>query len=282
MLGRDVEPIANKPLGIIDLLDGSFAALRQRARVLVIIVAGLAVPSSLLQGWVTRNDLGGASFGELLSDPALAEEASSPTAAYDAEFFLSQILLMFVTAVTGVGVAWVINAWFEGRDPGALDALRFTLRRAGAIIVAFVVIHLLQLLGMILLLIPGLVLVVLSSLTSPVLAIEGLGPIASMRRSWELTRRRAGPVVIVLMLLFLVQLGLSQAITTLPSTAALFVGLDRAWPLVSLSTMVTQLIFLPVNAAAMALLYLDIRFRTEGLDLRRRMFLDLPPVEGTP
>lgn len=280
VLGRDVEPIAIKPLGVIDVLDGSFAALRQRARVLVTIVAVLAVPSAIFQGWVTRNDLGGASFGDLLSDPAVAEEVSSPTAAYDAEFFLAQILSMFVTAAAGVGVAWVVNAWFEGRDPGALDALRFTLRRLGPIIGAFVVIHVLQLVGMILLILPGLVLVVLSSLTSPVLAIEGVGPIASMRRSWELTRRRIGPVVLVLFLLIVVQFGLSQAISTLPSTVALFIGPDRAWPLLSLSTMITQLIVLPVNGAAMCLLYLDIRFRTEGLDLHRRLFLDLPPTPG--
>ncbi len=280
VLGRDVEPIANKPLGVIDLLDGSFAALRQRARVLVTIVAGLAVPASIFQGWVTRDDLGGASFGELLSDPAVAEEVSQTSSTYDAEFFLAQVLAMFITAVSGVGVAWVVNAWFEGRDPGALDALRFTLRRSGAILGAFVVIHVLQLVGTILLVIPGLMLVVLSSLTSPVLAIEGLGPVAAMRRSWELTRRRIGTVVIVLALILLVQIGLSQAIGTLPSTFALFIGPDRAWPLLSVATMITQLVFLPVNGAAMCLLYLDIRFRTEGLDLHRRMFVDLPPAVG--
>lgn len=280
MLGREVEPIANKPLGVIDVLDGSFAALRQRARVMVTIVAGFVVPVSVFQGWITRDDLGGATFGELLNDPTVAQEVSQTSSVYDAGFALGQVLGMLVTAIAGVAVAWVINGWFEGRDPSAADALRFTLRRSPALVAAFVVIHLLQLIGFVLLVIPGLALVVLSSLTSPVLAVERLGPVASMRRSWELVQRRIGSVIGVLLLFAVVQYGVSQAVGTLPAIAALFLGPDRAWPLVAVANMATQLILLPANGAAMCLLYHDIRFRTEGLDLHRRFFLELPPAGG--
>ncbi|MEL7156438.1 MAG: hypothetical protein AAFN30_07555 [Actinomycetota bacterium] len=267
-------------MGVIDVLDGSFAALRQRARVLITIVAGFVLPISLFQGWVTRDDLGGATFTEILNDPTVAQEVSQTSSVYDAGYLVGQVLGMFVTAVAGVGVAWVVNAWFEGRDPTARDALRFIVGRAGPIVGAFVVIHLLQLLGFVLLVVPGLALVVLSSLTSPVLAVESLGPVASMRRSWELVQRRIGSVVAVLLLSVVVQFGVSQAVGTLPVIAALLLGPDRAWPLVAVSTMVTQLILVPANGAAMALLYLDIRFRTEGLDLHRRFFLELPPADG--
>ena len=98
-------------------------------------------------------------------------------------------------AIAGVTVSWLIYGWFEGRDPTARQALAFTARRMGAILGAFVVIHLLQLVGFVLLVLPGLAAIVLSALTSPVLAVENLGPVASMRRSWALVRLRPGPVI---------------------------------------------------------------------------------------
>lgn len=264
------EPIADQPLGVIDLLDGSFAALRQRARVLVAIVAGLVVPLSLLQAWVARDDLGGATFSELLNDPTVAQEVSSSTNPYDVGFFLAQLLSMVVTAVAGVAVSRVVGGWFEGRETGAVEALRFTAGRGVSILGAFVIIHLGELVGFVLI-IPGLMVLVLSSLTSPVLALEDLGALASVRRSWQLVRRRPAAVVGVIVLLAIVQYGVSQAVGTIPAMVALFIGPDRAWPLVAASNLLTSIILIPVTGAAMCLTYLDIRFRTEGLDLRRRI-----------
>ena len=267
---RGVQPIADKPVGVIDLLDGSFAALRQRARTLAAIVAGLVVPLSLFQGWLSRNALGGASFIDLVNDPTIAEEVSQTGQVYDGAFFLSQLLGLLVTAIAGVSVSRVVYGWFLGQDTSVGDALGFTARRIGPILGAFVIIHVLEAIGFVLLIIPGLAVLVLSSLTSPVLAVESLGPLASMRRSWELVRRRAAPTVGLLMLLGLVQYGVSQALGTLPAIGALLLGPDRAWPLIAVANLMTSIILIPVNGAAMCLNYLDIRFRTEGLDLRRR------------
>lgn len=270
MLGRGVQPIADRPLGVVDLLDGSFAALRQRARSLVAIVAGLVIPLSLFQGWITRDDLGGASFIDLMNDPTVAQEVSDSSQVYDAGFFLSELLGLLVTAIAGVAVSRVVYGWFVGQDTTVGEALSFTGRRLGAIMVAFVVIHVLEGLGFVLLIVPGFAVIVLSSLTSPVLAIESLGPVASMRRSWELVRRRAASTVGLILLLGLVQYGVSQALGTLPAIGALVLGPDRAWPLVAVANMMTSIVLTPVTGAAMCLIYLDIRFRTEGLDLQRR------------
>jgi len=264
------EPIADQPLGVIDLLDGAFAALRQRARVIVAIVVGLVIPLSLFQAWVTRDDLGGATFADLINDPTVAQEVSNSTSPYDAGFFLSQLLSMFVTAVAGVAISRVVGGWFEGRETGAAEALRFTAGRGAAIIGSFIVIHVGELIGFVLV-IPGLMVLALSSLTSPVLALEDAGPLAAIKRSWQLVRRRPAAVVGVIVLLAIVHYGVSQAVGTLPALVALFIGPDRAWPLVAVSNLLTSIILIPVTAAAMCLTYLDIRFRTEGLDLRRRI-----------
>lgn len=271
---RPVEPIAETPLGVIDVLDGAFAAIRQRPRQIVSIVAGLVLPFSLLSAWATRDDLGGASFGDLMNDPTVGQELSA-TAPYDGAFFISQLVGLVVTAVAGVAVSRVVGGWFFGVDTTAVAALRFTARRSWAILAAFVVIHVIELVGLVLLVVPGLIAIVLSSLTSPVLALESLGPIASMRRSWSLARRRVGPVLGVILLLAGVQYGVSTAVGTLPQLVALVLGPDRAWPIVAASNLLTSVILVPVNGVAMCLLYLDIRFRTEGLDLQRRLDAEL-------
>lgn len=265
------QPISEGPLGVIDLMDGAFGALRQRARTIVAIVAGLIVPLSIFQGWITRDDLAGATFTDLVNDPTIAQEVSESTSIYDLGTGVAQLLSLLATAIAGVAVSRVIYGWFEGRDPTARQALAFTARRMGAILGAFVVIHLLQLVGFVLLVLPGLAVIVLSALTSPVLAIENLGPVASMRRSWALVRLRTGPVIGIILLLAGVEFGVSYAVGTLPEAGALFIGPDKAWPLVSVSSLLTSIILIPVNGAAMCLVYLDIRFRTEGLDLRRRI-----------
>jgi hypothetical protein len=265
------QPISEGPLGVIDLLDGAFGALRQRARTIVAIVAGLVIPNAIFQGWITRDALAGATFVDLVNDPTVAQEVSESSTIYDLGTAFSQLLALLVTAVAGVAVSWVIYGWFEGRDPTARQVVAFTASRMGAILGAFVVIHLLQLVGFVLLVLPGLALIVLSALTSPVLAVENLGPVASMKRSWALVRLRPGPVIGIILLLAGVEFGVSYAVGTLPETGALLLGPDRAWPLVSMSSLLTSVILIPVNGAAMCLVYLDIRFRTEGLDLRRRI-----------
>jgi Family of unknown function (DUF6159) len=118
---------------------------------------------------------------------------------------------------------------------------------------------------------PGLAAIVLCCLTSPVLASEELGPVASIRRSGNLARRRLGSVVGVMVLAGLVSYAVSQAVATLPTTVAVFIGFHRAWPLLAVANLVTSIITVTMTVAAMSLTYYDIRFRTEGLDLRRRI-----------
>ena len=235
------------------------------------LVAGLVIPLSLLEAWATRNSLGGSSLGELLSDPTLVQQSSTSSSAATGGFVVTHTLDLAVTAFGGVAVSRVINGWLEGDEMSALAALRFTVGRIGALAATFVVIHVLELVGLVMAVVPGLAVIVLSSLTSPVLAIEQLGPIDSIRRSWTLVRRRLGSVVGIIVLLAAVNYGVSQAIGTMPNAVALFVGPDRAWPLVAASNTAISLILVPVTSAAMCLTYFDIRFRTEGLDLHRRI-----------
>jgi hypothetical protein len=112
------------------------------------------------------------------------------------------------------------------------------------------------------------------AVATPGLALEGLGPLAALGRSWALTRRRFlhtfGFVALLTILNFLVislPLSVMQQIVLLLFPAQI--------PLViSLSAGVSYLINLlwqPLYATGMVLLYYDLRVRAESYDLALRV-----------
>lgn len=275
--GRTPLPITDRPLPVLDLVDGALSAVRQRPRVLLSVALIFAIPAALVNGWLARDTLGGAGLVDVMDDPTLVSGTSPGSASGDA--LAGYLLSWLSTAVTGVGVSRVVGGWLVGRDDGLADVCRFLLRRWWVIGVAFVLIHVLEAIGFVLLVLPGLWLVVLFSLTSPVMALEDdLGPVAAMRRSAELVRRRFGPCVGVIALTGLVGSLLGWATSALPEFVALFIGTGRAWPLVTVSQVLATGLVLPFTGAAMCLLYLDLRFRTEGLDLELRLIDSESPL----
>jgi hypothetical protein len=267
---RPPTPIGERPLGVIDILDGSFAALRQRPRVMVAIVVVLIIPSALLEGLLARAYLGEGSFDEVFSDPFGYSNAGNDLSLFSARATIGYLVDWFTIAVAGVPNARVITGWTTGRDTGAGEALRFTARRSSAIVVAFVLIHVIELVATIVFVIPGLLAMIWFSLTSPVIATEDLGGWASMSRSRRLAKPQFGHVLAVVATVGIVGFGVEAAIGTLPSLLTSALGPDRAWPLVSAASFVAKLVVVPITAGAMALTYLDLRFRAEGLDLSLR------------
>jgi hypothetical protein len=60
---------------------------------------------------------------------------------------------------------------------------------------------------------------------------------------------------------------LSIALGGLPQVAVAWLGYDVAWPLLAAGNILAAVIATPFVAAATVLLYLDLRIRTEGLDI---------------
>ena len=108
--------------------------------------------------------------------------------------------------------------------------------------------------------------------TAPVIGAERVGPIKAMRRSARLVNRRFWNVLGVALLAFLVEQLFEFAISLLP-TLRHALHRHRGAGLGPSSRglgVVTQLVTLPFVAAVTVLIYLDLRVRTEGLDLELR------------
>lgn len=120
---------------------------------------------------------------------------------------------------------------------------------------------------------------VINNLYIPIMVIEEKGPMAALRRAWDLTRRRFWWVLVFMMVLWL----LSVAAIYGPAFLVAFISqtvLDSALPtadfatqssiqtvIQTLFTLFLSLIAYPLQIAATIVLYFDLRIRTEGFDL---------------
>ncbi len=266
-------PITDRPLGVVDLLDGAFHALRQRPQTLVLAVAWIAIPGSLLQLVLDTQVFGTSppTFGN-----GLGFGGSGGGVTSDSVIF-RMLIGWFVTAVSGVAVARIVGGWLIGIDTRPLATIRYTIRRLPVIAIVFVLAHLLTAVGLAMCVIPGLFSIAFFSIASPVIAMEeGIRPFAVLRRSTRLARSNFSAVFGLMVAIFLTGLAIQGGLLVI---AAVFSSLPERGSLV-LSTafsLITQLVILPINGAAMALLYLDARFRNEAFDLElrsRRAFAD--------
>jgi hypothetical protein len=109
-----------------------------------------------------------------------------------------------------------------------------------------------------------------------VIVVEGLGPLAALRRSATLLRPRFMVALAVVLLALLVGSLVQTALAALPTAGGFLFGLEAGWVLVSAGAIAAGLVVRPFQALVGALLYVDARVRQEGLDLEVRASPGVP------
>jgi hypothetical protein len=140
-------------------------------------------------------------------------------------------------------------------------------RRWWALLGSFVVVHLAEIAGGFACYIGTLFVLPLFVPVAPIIGTEGASVGEALRRSVRLVRARYFPVMGVAVLMGVVSALLGLALASLPQAIAVSLDTESAWPLVALGNIVSQVVTTPFVAAATVLLYLDLRVRTEGLDI---------------
>ena len=166
-----------------------------------------------------------------------------------------------IIAIIGIALIAIVTSFIMGSDPGV-----------GAIIAALLVAFALA----VLLFFAVVFLIVRLSLAPAALMLENTGVVEGIGRSWALTRgsfwRVLGILVLAGLITGLVTGTLSFGLGMVFGVVS--VGLPAAHPLVSavtvLLTSVLSALVLPFTAAVTALTYIDLRMRTEGLDVELR------------
>jgi hypothetical protein len=172
--------------------------------------------------------------------------------------------LMFLVAQGAIAVL-VAGALEEDRALSAGETLRRLGSRAAAVIAVSIMAGILIGFGALLLVIPGILIAVWTSVATPVAAIEGLRNSGALRRSRDLTRGQFWHVLGTLLLGWVI-------VMVLMLGGALALGMVFGMlGFTQFSDMLASLLMVPLFpliGVASSLLYYDLRVRGEGADVQ--------------
>jgi hypothetical protein len=265
---RPVEPPAPVgPMTLSDILDGSFTILKRRPRAVIGAVAVVIVPVQVLSAWLRSTSAvdveGGSSPYQVVLD--LGSSTSFGTTLAIAA--LASLSLFFVGGI----VSSFVGAWYGGVDISGREALRRTFRRTGPFVVAWIVLLPLKAVSYALCILPLAVTVTFFALTAPAITLERVGPFAGIKRSAQLIARRFWPSLGIVLLASLVENVLQFSLSAIPMIIASLLPSPADWMVLAVGEAAAALIATTALVGASVLLYIDLRARTEGLDLELRV-----------
>lgn len=263
-------PVPLGPMTVPDLLDGSFAILKRRPREVLTIAAALVIPVEVLSALLLRDLLDAGAFSGV-GDPTSAFSTTDEGEVVGTGAALASVAVGTVSLVLLAGALGVlVDGWYRGRRVGPGEAIGAALRRSPALLIGTVLVHLLEAFGLVALLVGAYLAMALCHVAAPAVTVEGHGPFACVRRSVQLTRRRIGPALVVPGLVGAVGMVVSFGFQTVPELLATVTPDDWDWLVRSAGQMASQLVVVPFTAGVAVLFHLDLRIRTEALDIDLR------------
>jgi len=279
-----------RSIGLGELLDQAVRLYRRNFTRFIGMLALVQVPLALLQLGVSF--LTSAGYVERMQDP-FAFQSTDPFEALGAGYFAgigASLLLAIIAflAIQGVAAAALTRAIADsylGRPPGILEAYRRVGRSWVDLVLA------LLLAGIIVLALslwatfipclgwfsgPGILAFLAMGvipLMAPVIVLERRGATAGLRRAWDLARSRFWWVMGFLLVLTVFSQVVVGGPSALLGVAISFLGGDPVSNLPlrtlaqSLVSVAFGLLYYPLHLTAIALLYFDLRVRSEGFDL---------------
>ena len=254
-----------RPLSIGEILDSAIRLYRGTATSLWRIVLIVIVPVAIVEQLAVAASLPSDSY---VRNGSLYTPAG--TVGGLGVFVQLALGLLAVMVLNGALAICLVDAYIGNRIDWRAS-LRAAVDRLGPLIWLALLYGLLTVIGFILFVIPGIYVVVVWCVAVPALMFEQIGAIGALARSSELTRGRwwatFGALLAAIVLLTVVLFGIGLIFGAIET--GLGVGSTGLWLVVSaLGTIVTDLIAYPLVGAVIAVMYIDLRVRKEGLDLQ--------------
>ena len=289
-----------RPIGVGELLDGALGLIRSNPRTVLGLAAVISALSALLQTFGMWAALASLNLTSLTVEPTgdVEDDLTAVLSAGVAQILPTLAAAFLQVLASGLFIV-LVGAAVLGRKLDAGQTWQLLKPRLLALIGVTVLLFLLVFVAS--LLIVGLIVLfvyafggwgavpavviglagflavayayVRLSIASPALVMERLGPIASLRRSWQLVRGSWWRVLGITLLASIIT-GLLSSVISVPVSlvATLATGFSESiLPTVlaaGIATLVTGIITLPFTSAVTGLLYTDLRMRREALDIR--------------
>jgi hypothetical protein len=169
------------------------------------------------------------------------------------------LFLLIVSPIASAAITYAISEVYLGRSVEFGESMKFGLRLFMRLVGTAFLMMLLIILGLVLLIIPGLYLALAYLLTYQVIVIEDLGGWSALKRSQELTKNNMLRVLAIYLVTMILGAVVGAGVE-LVSAQIPYLG-------VMLSAAV-QAIFTAYMSAAFVVVYFDIRCRKEAFDIQ--------------
>ena len=265
------------PLGTV--VDEGGRVARRHGKAIFTVTSAVLVPAAIAEVLAARairdrfldgqNPLGSFRIAFL---SATENDAGSLTA------FLSLGLGAVAALFIGAYVSTIVADERFGRAGSQRAALAVLAKRAPALVVAWLITHAWVFLvfwagqanGGLAALVAVLAIpfALMSTYLAPVVVLERLGPLAATRRSWSLAKRTFGATTGYFALSSMVGLWFRFGLALFPAVIHSVIATDRyQWLLEGVGAQIGIVVSAPIVACSTVVMYLDIRTRTEGMDL---------------
>ena len=236
-----------RPRAATEIIDGAIQIVRRSYVPMVTVVAIAYVPFLVLQMTVFRGLMHSVLTGQILQ----------LSIATSVGYYVMQ-LVWFALIDTAMMVA--ASDAYLGRPVDIAAAFRRAAPRLGATVIASLIKYVLVGLGFVVFFFPALAFVALYFAVPATIVLEGVGPIAGLRRSALLSKglqwHALGTLVMIYGLYFVVIIG-----------AAILVSLFADQTVIQLFSAIATILVYPFVPTVQALLYYDARIRKEGFDI---------------
>jgi hypothetical protein len=261
-------PVPLGPMTVTDLLDGAWAVLSGRARTVLALTALTMVPADIVAALLVGERTGAdADDAVIRLVPFLQVGPGVPLLEIDGATVVAMAVLSLGLTMLGAALGKLVVAWYGDRDLSLREVLGSLVRRLPTLLVAWLVMVVVQGAALAVLLVPALFVIPLFLLVGPVIGIERRGPFSALRRSARLVGRRMGAVIGIWLVSLFVERIVAAALVLAPEIVSELVPESVAPLLRASGWAAAQFVTAPVVAGLSVLLYIDLRVRTEGIDL---------------
>lgn len=177
-------------------------------------------------------------------------------------FWLGWALVLWGLLLNAICQALLVFGAFQdlrGRPVRAMESVSYGLKRFGPVLLTSACVAIAEILGVVLLIIPGMILGVLLSVSLPACVVEKLGPFASMKRSYELANGYGWPIFGVLFLIGLADAVINGILSAMHSQSIVIVFVQFA----------IRIAITAYTAVVAAIIYHDLRVLKEGTDIEK-------------
>jgi hypothetical protein len=270
-----VEPVALRPLRVGETIDVALKLYRSHFSTLVRIVLIVSAPAQILLGLIQasiRTNVDTTSGTGFTSgfDPATGtyEEVDGKKLAATMIGFFALLLITLLTSELASGATFrAVGAAYLGEEQDWKTSVRYALKRLKSIVWVTIAKNFIIFCGFIACIVPGVYFYAAYGVATPALMLEGVKGRKALRRSKDLVKGRWRPVAGVLLLGSLLTQIISGGIGALAS-GVLFTNNEIASDVARvIAGIIGAALTVPILAAIITVLYIDLRVRKEGLDL---------------